>query len=233
MSTEPRQGALPLHIVDKGDFVTFVCGDNSGLVDSLKTAVEHRNNDFFYVFGQSGCGKSHLLSALAHLVDSPSANCFFLDLKIAVRLSPQILSFDLPQVTLLDNIDAVAGSDEWELALFGVFNRWIDSGRGLLVMTASASFDVLRFNRHDLNTRLGSGIVCQLQNLDEKGCAEALKIRARERGIVFSPQAASFLVRHSNRDMHALMHLLDELDVASLEAKHEVTVPFIKKILRL
>ena len=185
------------------------------------------------MFGPSGCGKSHLLSALAHQVQESAVNCFSLDMGIAVHMSPQLLSFDLPQVTLLDNIDALTGRAEWELALFGVFNRWVDAGQGLLVMTGSSSFDVLKFSRPDLNTRLGSGIVAQLQNLDELGCVEALTVHARERGIVFSAQAASFLVRHSNRDMHALMHLLDKLDVASLEAKHEVTVPFIKKILSL
>lgn len=232
--TEPRQQGLGLKISDKDDFATFEAGGNEVAVTVLREAVKSAKNEFYFLLGPHGCGKSHLLNALfleAQL--KKPGSCFLLDLKMARALGPMVLDVPLPEIILLDNVDEIAGDCAFELALFALFNRWYDRRQGTLVMTSSASFDNIGFIKPDLNTRLSSGVTLSIDYLKDEECVSALKKRAQGRAINLPDATISFLVRHFNHDMKSQLKLLDELEKAQIEEKHELTIPFVKKILKL
>ncbi len=231
--TDPKQESLPFRIDDNGYFDSFVAGPNERLVENLKRAVRLRHFEQFYIFGPKGCGKSHLLTALFRTIKKPTLNVFYVDLSLVLSLSPMLLDVEPPPVVLLDNVDALGGDDAWELGLFGFYNRWLDRQAGVLIATATCSADRLPFNRHDLNTRFENGISCPMHRLDEKSCQKALQIKARRRGFEIPSKVAAYLVKNCNLDMPSLVTILNKLDVASLEAQHELTIPFVKKILNL
>ena len=199
----------------------------------LHDAVLHNKNELFFVFGPQHVGKSHLLNALFREIKEPSANAFFVDLRLVKDISPLLLSVEPYPVIILDNIDAIAGDSDWELALFGLYNRWIDKGEGTFIASARTSADLIPFLRKDLNTRFENGVSLPLDFLDEKSCCDALQIRAKKRGFIIPEKVAAFLVKHSNRDMDSLVKILDRLDEASLSEQHELTVPFVKKVLSI
>lgn len=225
----PHQEALPLSIRDQGSFDTFIKGACSSLIDTLVKSAQGGEHEFFFISGPRGCGKSHLLSAVSHEFDG----AFCVDLELARAFSPEFIDISQPKIALIDNADAIAGNVEWELALFSLFNRWYDSKEGTLVISSTPSFDRIPFERHDLNTRLSSGICINLKLLNEQECIEALILRAKSRGFTLPDSAALFLVRHCNRDMNKLIAELDILDNAQLEEKRSITVPFIKKVFDL
>lgn len=223
-----HQEALPLTLADQGSFKTFVAPhEEATALAALRQAVLSRQNEFYLIVGPQGSGKSHLLSALQK--EMPAA--FSIDLKLAKQFSPEFIAGDIADVTLIDNADAVAGDESWELALFALFNRWYDARRGTLIMASTPSFDKIPFLRHDLNTRLGSGITLQLDPLNEDECVKALTLRAQNRGFTLPEASAAFMVRHGNRDMNCLIGMLNRLDSAQLEQKHALTVPFVKQVL--
>lgn len=229
-----QQQTLELKLADCQSFDTLVPGANAAAFSRLKAAAAALPHEFYLVFGVHGCGKSHLLGALHRELQQQGRYVFFLDLAEAAALSPELLeAAGEPAAALLDNVDAVAGNADWELALFAFFNRWYDLRRGLLVMSSTPSFDVIPFNRADLNSRLGSGVVFPLEPLDEEGCAEALRRRAAGRGFCLPGSTSFYLVRHCGRSMPGLVKILDMLDEAQLRCGHELTVPFVKKILKL
>lgn len=230
---EPYQQALALKINDKNDFSTFESGSNADTVELLKKAVLSFSNEFYFVFGPHGSGKTHLLEALYQLDSTVKENSFFLDLNIAKNLGAFVLDINLPKLTILDNVDAVAGDDDLELSLFSLFNRWYDKREGTLIVTSSESFDRIPFNKIDLNTRMSSGVALSLNYLSEKECMSALKKRAAQRALNFPDKTISFLVRHCNHDMRSLVALLDRLEKAQLEQTRELTIPFVKMVLSI
>ena len=230
---EPYQQALAIKINDKNDFATFELGSNVVTVELLKKAVLSFNNECYFVCGPHGSGKTHLLEALYQLDSSIKENSFFLDMNTAKNLGPFVLDINLPKLTILDNVDVIAGDDEFELALFALFNRWYDKREGTLIVTSSESFDKIPFNKVDLNTRMSSGIALSLDYLSEKDCVSALKKRAEQRGLNFPDKTISFLVRHCNHDMRSLVALLDRLEKAQLEQNRELTIPFVKMVLSI
>ena len=68
--------------------------------------------------------------------------------------------------------------------------------------------------------------------LDEEEQQEALKLRARVRGVELPDETARWLQRRFPRDMRTLYDLLDTLDEASLVAQRRLTVPFIRTVLK-
>ena len=74
-------------------------------------------------------------------------------------------------------------------------------------------------------------VVYHVRELDETGRAQALKLRAAQRGITLPAETLEYLMKRVPRDLPSLLHLLDELDEASLAAQRRLTIPFIRDAL--
>lgn len=233
MSSTPKQEALAFKIDDSGSFDTYVVGQNKLLLDSLINAVVSKRHEFFYIFGPTGSGKSHLLTAFYRSVKMQVSDAYYLDLNIVANLGTEPFYYNSSLLNVLDNVEAVAGNDDLELGLFSFYNRWLDHKRGVLVASATVTADSIAFNRKDLNTRMQSGVSFNVKPLSDNDCAKALILRANKRGFDMPKNVAHFLVKHCNRNMTNLVAILDKLDEASMQEQHFLTIPFIKKILKI
>ena len=227
----PVQQPLDIRISDKVDFSTFEEGSNKSVVELLKKAVDSCENEFFFIFGPQGSGKTHLLKSLFQRKKAESPDCCYIDLSLLKTIGAFALDIQIPKALILDNADVIAGNEELELALFALFNRWYDKQEGTLIMSSTKSFDQIEYLKKDLNTRLSSGISLQLNYLTESECVQALQKRIRARYVNLPDQTIKFLVRHCNHDMSSLLAIIDKLENAQLEHTHELTIPFVKIIL--
>lgn len=230
-SAAAAQQALDFKLDEGACFSSLVPGSNFAAIKLLRDALQREQNELFYIFGPRGCGKSHLLNALFRDLKRPSPEVFFIDLKAARKLPTELLNIEVPPVLMLDNVDALAGDSEWELALFALYNRWVDRHSGIFIASSSCSADRIPFAMHDLNTRFENGVSLPLQPLNDAECEQVLILKASLRGFKMQPKVAAFLVRHLNRDMHRLTAVLNLLDHETLRQQHKLTVQFVKKIL--
>ena len=122
--------------------------------------------------------------------------------------------------------------DDWELALFDLFNRLKDTATPL-VMSAGCSPKGSLIRLPDLKSRLSWGLCYHLQPLGEGENIAALKQRARERGLDLNDQVVDYLIKRVERDTRNLFYWLDRLDRQSLEAQRKLTVTFVKEILEI
>ncbi len=197
----------------------FVVGRNSELLFALRQALEGNSEErCFYIWGESGSGKTHLLKgcALAASGDLHSA-CY------ASGSVPDSLA-----VVALDDVEVL--DDTAQIELFNLYNRMRDSG-GLLLVSGTQSPLHLKL-RDDLRTRLGWGLVYQLHSLSDEEKATALQRHAHERGLVLSTDVIQYLLRHGRRDLPSLMTALDALDEHSLRLHRVPSVPLLKEILQ-
>jgi DnaA family protein len=93
---------------------------------------------------------------------------------------------------------------------------------------ATAAPAALGFGLADLASRFGAAEVHRLQPLPESGQADALRRRARHRGLELPEETLTYLTRRAPRDFAALCRLLDELDTEALAAQRRLTVPFVR-----
>ena len=220
---------LPLGITwrDQATFVNFYTGDNAQLVDSLLSGSE----SLIFLWGEEGCGKSHLLQAVCQM-DGAETQPVYLPMQELLELQPAALEgMESMNPICVDDVQLIAGNREWEEALFHLFNR-VREQNGTMIMSATGAPGNINIQLPDLVTRLGWGAVYQVKPLDDEGKKIALQQRARNRGLQLPGEVIEFVLRRSARDMNSLFQLLDRLDVASLVEQRKLTIPFVKQYLQ-
>ena len=124
--------------------------------------------------------------------------------------------------------DVVMGVDNWEHALFGLYNRAREWGCRLLI-AANASPRALAVKLADLRSRLSWGVVYQLSAASDEEKQAILQFRARRRGLNLGDEVASYIVTRAPRELDQLLQLLDRLDRASLADQRALSIPFVKQ----
>lgn len=219
-----RQLPLGVRLRAHAVFASFANGANAELIAALRGAAR----DPLWLWGSPGCGKTHLLQAVCAQAGEGAA---YFPLDRSARLPPEALGgYARCRVVCIDDAGAVAGDLDWERALFRLFNEATELG-SRLVFAAAAPPRQLAWRLEDWRSRAGACLVYQVRELDEGGRAEALRLRAGQRGLEMPAETLDFLMKRMPRDLRSLFAILDELDEASLVAQRRLTVPFIRDAL--
>lgn len=220
-----RQLPLAVRLRDFAVFDSFEPGPNGAVVAAL--ADPAATAPALWVWGPEGSGKSHLLQAACAAHDSAA----YLPLRELLAAGAEVLQgWEGRGLVCMDDVDALAGRRDWELAAFALFNRLWERG-GRLVVSASAGPAGTRFLLPDLGSRLAWGGVFRLAPLSDDDRVAALRRRAAQRGFELPAESARYLLRRMPRDMRALCGWLDKLDIASLAAGKRLTLPFVKSVI--
>ena len=152
--------------------------------------------------------------------------------ELVASSSPEVLqSLEQLDLLCLDELEAIVGIAEWEEAIFHCFNRLQQTGCKLLI-ASNHNPATIKIQLADLRSRLATGLVYQLEILDDEAKQQALIVQAQVRGLDLPNEVAQYLLRHHSRDIHVLMDLLRDLDKASMAAKRRLTIPFIRQALK-
>ena len=224
-----RQLSLGIALQEQATFANYYTETQSAVLGQLRACAVGNGEQFLYCYGSPGVGRSHLLQACCHLAEARAV--LYLPLQNHQEFSPEIFE-GLEQLDLicLDDVDAVLGQKNWEEALFHLYNRLRDQATHLIV-SAQSPPQQLSTLLPDLKSRLTWGLALRLNELSDEEKCRALQLRAHERGLQLSDEAAHFLLSHCPRNMQNLFEALDALDEASLIAQRKLTIPFIKTVL--
>lgn len=202
----------------------FVAGRNAELLTVLRHALAGKQSErSLYLWGESGSGKSHLLQAAVGQAQAAGMNA-----RYAHAIMPPTSDLENAQVVALDDVDAL--DEAAQIALFALYNRLRENGGVLLVSGAAAPAHLQL--RDDLRTRLGWGLVYQVQALSDEEKSLALHRHAQARGFIVPPEVTQYLLRHGRRDLPSLLAVLDELDAHCLRLKRVATVPLLKEVMQ-
>ena len=226
-----RQLPLSVRIPDRAVFGTYLPARNAQALEHLTLVAGGHRMETTWLCGPHGTGKTHLLQAVCVQASETKQAAYF-PMREFVSLGVGVLEEILPFDCLcLDDVDAVTGNREWDRALFAVLIDMQERG-ARLVMSAEVPPALVQWALPDLGSRCAASAVFQLRVLDEEEQQEALKLRARVRGVELPDETARWLLRRFPRDMRTLYDLLDTLDEASLVAQRRLTVPFIRSVLK-
>lgn len=231
MST--AQLTLGLSLRDDATFANYYPSNNENIIQFLQAFVVGQNEQFIFLWGQPGVGRTHLLQACCHEAASQHRSSIYLPMKEHDTLQPEVLDgLEAMDLICIDDIEAVLKNRVWEEALFHCYNRARELGTRLLVVGDCVPTR-LPCQMPDLRSRLAWGLMLQVDGLNDADKLSALQMRSRHRGIELSSEVGQFLMRHYPRDMTALFAALETLDRASLQAKRRLTIPFVKSVLHI
>lgn len=196
----------------------FVPGRNGEVLKALLDAASGvPPARILYLWGESCSGKSHLAHSLSGVLN---ASEYFADHGGSLS--------DVATRFVVDDVHA--SSDVHQIGIFNLINLINASQTGhLLLATGNAAPRDLAIRR-DLASRLGQGLVFHLIPLSDEEKVGALRAHARARGFGLREDVIAYLLRHSRRDMAALIAFLDALDHYSLETGREITLPLLREM---
>jgi DnaA family protein len=237
-----NQLPLEFKLLDSATFSGFFAGKNQPLLFALQDFLNPNNTqEFFYLWGKTQVGKTHLLQACCNNAVGVNIQAMYLSLNnildIASYNSQHNIDnfFDgLDNIPLLclDDVQLIIANHYLEEKLFYLFNN-IRAKKNKLIIAANLPPANLELSLLDLKSRLSWGITYHLQELNEQEKIAALMMRAEQIGLQLSEAVAMFLLARIARSTGQLFAILERLDNASLAAKRKLTVPFVKQVLGL
>jgi DnaA-homolog protein len=226
-----KQLPLAMRLRERAVFDSFVAGANLAAVEQLRALARGASAGVYWLSGAQGVGKTHLLQATCAMASSAGADTAYLPLSQLVALGPETLEgWHSSRVVALDDLAAVAGRRDWEQGLFRLYREAEERGAALLASAAAPPL-LLNFSLPDLASRFAAATLLPLRPLDESEQRQALRLRARARGLELPEETALYLQRRFRRDLATLYELLDAIDEAALQAQRRLTVPFIRQVL--
>ncbi len=222
---------LRIQLHDHARFNNFYPGPNEEVLVGFQDLIHGRGDALLYCSGARGTGKSHLLQAACAQMQQEGGHAWYVPLATMLPMGPSILEgLEQADLICLDDVQAIAGQEMWEEALFHLYNRVRTQGTRLLV-AGSDRPEALGLQLADLISRFHWGLLYRLQEMNDAQRLAALQLRARARGLELPDETGEYLLRRSPRDLPALFALLDRLDQAALVAQRRLTIPFVRTIL--
>lgn len=207
--SSPRQLTLDLVNPPQPSLDNFVVGRNAEVIAALRAIVGGSGEQFVYLWGETGAGRTHLLKALGS----------------------ETAQHEVPEwhakrrVYTVDDVEGLRESEQQRL--FVLLNEIRSAGTARFIATGNAAPMHLTL-RDDLRTRLGWGLVYQLHPLSDEEKARALSAHAASRGLTLSADVVEYLLTHMPRDMRTLVAVVDALDTYALSMKKPLTVPLVR-----
>lgn len=218
-----RQIPLGLELDEEPGFESFVPGPNAEVMGHLRGLPLDAPPTPLYLWGEHGCGKTHLLRALAQHFQGQGAQVGWFDAG-----TPQPWEFHEGwRLLVLDDcgaFDAVQQQAAFALFIEATAHATVVAGAGPLPPVDLPL-------RDDLRSRLGWGHVFHVLPLGETDCRTVLRRAADRRGIYLSDDVMSYLLTRFARDLGSLMELIERLDRFALAEKRTVSVPLLRRML--
>jgi DnaA-homolog protein len=197
------QLALPLLRPHSQTLDNFVPGRNAEALAAAHELAAGRGPQFVYLWGPPGCGRTHLLVALAG--HAPAGLC---------------------------TVDDVHQLDEPDQArLFAQLNEVRANPGSRLIAAGDQPPARLRL-REDVRSRLAWGLALALHPLSEQEKADALRSQLAARGVRAAPDLVPYMLSRLPRDMRTLAAAVEALDAYALRQGRALTVPLLKDWLR-
>lgn len=224
------QLVLGVQLPQSATLEAFVGEENAHVKAAVTQLVTGRSERLF-VHGPPASGKSHLLQAACRAAGDAGQRSVYIPLaRVAEQLDGLLSGLQDMDCVCIDDVSAIAGDRDAEIALLSLTEGLRNRGARLLAADASHPCDI-GLALPDLASRLAWGGVIVTVELDAPDKRQLLVKRAAQRGMELPEATARWLLRHGDNDVPSLMQMLDQLDHASLAAHRRLTVPFVKQAL--
>ena len=228
------------------NFANFVVGTENQLAHAAAKAVADKPGKAYnplYIYGGSGLGKTHLLQAIGRGVQEKFPNSkvlyapcetFTNDFIEAVRsgrgkeFKDHYRSVD---VLLVDDIQFLGTKEQTQEAFFHTFNHLHQKDKQV-VMTSDRVPKEIRGLEKRLQTRLGWGMVADIQSPSFETRCAILKSKCGERGRSLDVDIIEFIAKNIESNVRELEAALTKLFAYCDLVGETPTIPVVERVLQ-
>lgn len=240
-TTERRRQLNPRYTFD-----TFVSGPSNQFAFAACKAVADNpaiSYNPLFLFGGTGLGKTHLLSAIGHkiLAVKPSMRIiytsseqFMNEVVNAVRFST-LDEFHAKyrkncDVLLMDDIQLIAGKDRTQHEFFHIFNTLYDSQRQIVVTSDKLPHEIPEIEER-LRTRFQWGLIADIQPPEYETRIAILRKKAESDGIAIDDEVTNFLAKNIRSNVRELEGALVRIMAHASLTNSAITIDYARQVL--
>lgn len=226
-------------------FETFFVGPANDFTFKLgKSVAQNPGRDFnpFFLYGDVGVGKTHLINAIGNEVQQRNAEKvagYVSSSRFAQRIIEALEDHALDalreaycgwDMLILDDIQFLAGRIEAQEELFHIFNALHQAGRQIII-AGDKPPDRLGQLEKRLVSRFSSGIVAYLKSPERETRMEILRHHAATSGVNVSEEILALIAGRETTDIRRMTGALRKVVAFAGIVGQEITVDLVNEIL--
>ncbi len=227
-------------------FDGFVIGPGSKFAAATAVAVAENPGKAYnplLIFGGSGLGKTHLLSAIGgHMLrKDPRMPLLYVPSDRLVDAVEQCQTADglrqirdalnEAQLLLLDDMQFLAANEKAQGEMVHVIDRMIESGRQVVLASDRLPTQIPGFSDR-LNARIQKGLTVDLQPPDMETRVKILRVKAHEKKLKLSEEILEYIAERVTQNVRELESTLNKIIAFSSIMKMDVDLNLVSDILK-
>lgn len=207
-------------------FFNYIPGDNIFIIETLRRVANENSHNLIFLVGATSSGKTHLCSST---YEESKKNKLYYTVENISRLNRENIEY--LELLIVDDFDIIINNYNLEEKLFYIINDLIIRKKNIF-LTSSVPISEIKFKLKDLKTRVCSDQILEIKELDDSEKIDLLHKIAKNRGWTLPDKVSKFILNHFDRDLYFLCNVIKSIDERSLSEKKNITIPFIKKIIK-
>jgi chromosomal replication initiator protein DnaA len=227
-------------------FDNFVVGPNSKFPVAAAVSVADAPSKAYnplLIFGGSGLGKTHLMSAIGHHIrdKSKSARIAYVPAEGFVEAIGQAaderilrkIRDDMKNMSLLlvDDMQFLAASEQAQLEMAKIIETLIDSRKQVVLASDRLPAQIPGLSDR-LNSRIMRGLTVDLQPPDMETRVKILKLKAQDKNLKLSDEIVDYIAERVTTNVRELESTLSKIVAFSSIMKLDVDLNLISDILK-
>ena len=238
-------GALPQNYNFEYTFDNFIVGNSNKFAHAACTAVAARpamDYNPLFIYGPSGLGKTHLLSAIVNEIKRKKPDVRVLYIKgddftneMIESLSKHEMSkfhnrYRNCDILLIDDIQFIAGKDSTQEEFFHTFNTLYEEHKQIILTSDRPPKDIQTLEER-LKTRFEWGLIADIQPPDLELRIAIIKKKAEQISIELPEDVLSFLAENLRSNIRQIEGAIKKLSAKSFLSGQEITMEMAKNCL--
>lgn len=236
---------LDSHLKEDLTFDNFVEGAANKLPRAVGLSIAENPHQMtfnpLFVYGGSGVGKTHLVTAIGNRLKELhpqtrvlyiSAHLFQVQYTESVRRNKTndfVAFYQSIDVLIIDDIQELA-TEKTQLAFFHIFNHLHQNGKQIILTSDRPPLDLGGMNER-LLTRFKWGMLAELEQPDQVLRRDILRSKVRHDGLRISEPVIDFISRNVDKSVRDLHGVVTSLMAYSVVYNCEVDVAMAERVI--
>lgn len=245
---EPKKGvSIPTGVIPNNykfdyTFDNFIVGSSNKFAHAACTAVALRpaeNYNPLFIYGPSGLGKTHLLSAVVNEIKKNKPNTRVLYIKgddftnqMIEALGKQEMSefrdkYRNCDILLIDDIQFIAGKTSTQEEFFHTFNALYEDGKQIILTSDRPPKDIQTLEDR-LKTRFEWGLLADIQPPDIELRVAIIRKKAEQISLVLPDDVLTFVAENLCSNIRQIEGVIKKMKALSFLSGQTVTMDIAK-----
>lgn len=196
----------------------LVSPSNEAAVNWIDQWPDWGNSHCTILYGNAGCGKSHLSHVWQHKSGATLANL------------EKIILDDMQRNLIIEDVDNILESMEMQENLFHLYN-WQKENGGTLILTAGKHPKHWKLDLPDLRSRMLASMAIEIGPPDDALLAAVIIKQFDDRQITVPMEVIDYLLPRIERSFGAARDIVRKIDNLALVQKRKITIPLVRNLL--